>query len=83
MKSKLGMFSTLLFIFGLISYIAVLFGNDNFLFIGVILSALGFILAVFAEKGIYKKVGLFGNGIIILIAIVIPFLVTTFFWNTP
>jgi hypothetical protein len=83
MKSKLGMFSILLFIFGLISYIAVLFGNDNFLFIGVILASLGFILAVFAEKGIYKAVGLFGNGIIIFITIVIPFIVTTFFWNTP
>lgn len=83
MKGKLSIFSSLLFFIGLISYIAVLFGNDNFLFIGVVLSALGFILALFAEKGLYKKVGLFGNGIIIIIAIVIPFIVTTFFWNTP
>jgi hypothetical protein len=83
MKSKLGTISTLLFFIGLISYIAVLFGNDHFLFSGVILSALGFILALFAEKGLYKKVGLFGNGIILVIAIVIPFIVTTFFWNTP
>jgi hypothetical protein len=83
MKSKLGIFSTLLFFIGLISYIAVLFGNDSFLFIGVILSALGFVLALFAEKGMYKKVGLVGNGIIIIISIVIPFIVTTFFWNTP
>jgi hypothetical protein len=83
MKSKLGIFSTLLFFIGLISYIAVLFGNDSFLFIGVILSALGFVLALFAEKGMYKKVGLVGNGILLIISIVIPFIVTTFFWNTP
>jgi hypothetical protein len=83
MKSKLGIYSTLLFFIGLISYIAVLFGNDSFLFIGVILSALGFVLALFAAKGMYKKVGLVGNGILLIISIVIPFIVTTFFWNTP
>jgi hypothetical protein len=74
MKSKLGIFSTLLFFIGLISYIAVLFGNDSFLFIGVILSALGFVLALFAAKGMYKKVGLVGNGILLIISIVIPFI---------
>ncbi|MDC3414747.1 hypothetical protein [Terrihalobacillus insolitus] len=83
MKSKLGLPSTILFVFGLVYYIAVLFGNDHFLLAGVILSTLGFILALFAEKGIYKKIGLVGNGIILFITIVIPFIVTTFFWNEP
>jgi hypothetical protein len=62
---------------------AVLAGKDDFLLAGVILSAIGFILALFAEKGVYKKVGLIGNGIIIFIAVIIPFIVTTFFWNEP
>ncbi|WP_085994590.1 hypothetical protein [Oceanobacillus senegalensis] len=83
MKSKLGGFSTILFFVGLVSYIAVLFGNDNFLLFGVILSAIGFVSALFAEKEVYKKIGLVGNGIILFISIVIPFIVTTFFWNKP
>jgi hypothetical protein len=83
MKGKLGVFSTILFFIGLGSYIAVLFGKDDFLLAGVILSAIGFILALFAEKGVYKKVGLIGNGIIIFIAVIIPLIVTTFFWNEP
>jgi hypothetical protein len=83
MKGKLGAFSTILFFIGLVSYIVVLFGKDDFLLAGVILSAIGFILALFAEKGVYKKVGLIGNGIVIFIAVIIPLIVTTFFWNEP
>ncbi|TMN22164.1 hypothetical protein [Lentibacillus cibarius] len=84
MKSKLGGFSTILFLIGLVSYIAIFLGNDNFLLVGgVIISAIGFILALFAEKGVYKKIGLIGNGIILFIAFVIPFIVTNFLWNRP
>ncbi|TRM10871.1 hypothetical protein FH966_03570 [Lentibacillus cibarius] len=84
MKSKLGGFSTILFLIGLVSYIVVFLGNDNFLLVGgVIISAIGFILALFAEQGVYKKIGLIGNGIIIFIAFVIPFIVTNFLWNRP
>ncbi|KIL51513.1 hypothetical protein KP77_10250 [Jeotgalibacillus alimentarius] len=83
MKSKLGVFSTILFLIALVSYIAVLFGNDSFLLVGVILSVLGFILGLFSEKGVYRKIGLIGNGIILFVTIVIPFIVTTFFWNRP
>ncbi|TDL32086.1 hypothetical protein E2R51_12065 [Jeotgalibacillus sp. S-D1] len=68
---------------GLVSYIIVLFGNDYLLLVGVILSALGFILALFAKKDMYRILGLIGNGILLFITIVIPFIVTTFFWNTP
>lgn len=83
MKKILSIVSTVLFFIGLMSYILILFGNDNFLLVGVIASTIGFILALFAEKGVYKKVGLIGNGIIIFIAVIIPFIVTTFFWNEP
>ncbi|MEN1970052.1 hypothetical protein WMZ97_18510 [Lentibacillus sp. N15] len=83
MRSKLGGFSTILFFVGLVSYGVVLLVNDSFLLGAVIVSAIGFILALFAEKGVYKKIGLFGNGIILVITIVIPFIVITFFWNEP
>lgn len=83
MRKIVSILSTILFFTGLASYIAVLFGNDNFLLGGVIVSIIGFILALFAEEGVYKKIGLIGNGIIIFIAVIIPFIVTTFFWNEP
>ncbi|MFC4025523.1 hypothetical protein ACFOUV_17215 [Oceanobacillus longus] len=83
MNSKIGVLSTVLFFVGLVSYIFVLFGNDSFLIVGVIVSVIGFILALLAEKGMYKKIGLLGNGIILFITIVFPFIVTTFFWNQP
>jgi hypothetical protein len=83
MKSKLGGFSTILFFVGIVLYGLVLSGFDRFLIGAVIVSAVGIIIASFAEKGVYKKIGLFGNGIILVITIVIPFIVTTFFWNEP
>ncbi|MGD6855865.1 hypothetical protein [Bacillus infantis] len=83
MKSKLGLFSTIFFLIGLLTYTAVLFGYDNLLLAGVILSAIGLILGLFAEKGRYKKIGLTGNGFILVITIIIPFIVTNFFWNRP
>jgi hypothetical protein len=83
MKSKLGGFSTILFFVGIVLYGLVLSGFDRFLIGAVIVSAVGIIMASFAEKGVYKKIGLFGNSIILVITIVIPFIVTTFFWNEP
>lgn len=83
MKSKLGRFSTILFLLGLVLYGVVLVVNDSFLLGAVIIAAIGFILALFAERSTFKNIGLFGNGFIILITIVIPFLITTFFWNEP
>lgn len=83
MKSKLGGLSTILFFVGIMLYGLVLLGFDKFLIGAVIVSAVGIIMASFAEKGVYKKVGGFGNGIILVITIVIPFIVTTFFWNEP
>ncbi|WP_176330396.1 hypothetical protein [Oceanobacillus rekensis] len=46
MKNKLGVFSTILFFVGLVSYGVVLLVNDIFLFGAVIVSAIGFILAL-------------------------------------
>lgn len=83
MKSKIGEFSTVLFLLGLLLYCLAFIGNDRFLLGAVIVSTIGFILALFAEKSTFKIIGLFGNGIIIIITIVVPFIVTTFLWNQP
>ncbi|WP_051428408.1 hypothetical protein [Bacillus sp. J33] len=83
LKSKLGVLSAILFFIGLVSYIPVLFGNDHFLLGGLIISVIGFLFALIAEKGAFKKAGLIGNCMIIFIAAIIPFIVTTFFWNEP
>ncbi|MBE4909870.1 hypothetical protein IMZ08_17685 [Bacillus luteolus] len=83
MKSKIGGVSTVLFFVGLLLYCLAFMGNDRFLLGAVIVSAIGLILALIAGKSTYKIIGLFGNGIIIIITIVVPFLVTTFFWNHP
>ncbi|WP_425445472.1 hypothetical protein [Virgibacillus ndiopensis] len=82
MKKMAGILSYILFLFGIASYIVIFLGNDSFLLTGVIISAIGFILALYAEKP-FKKIGLFGNGLVLLIAFIIPFIVTTFFWNEP
>ncbi|MGP4070330.1 hypothetical protein [Halobacillus sp. B29] len=83
MRRKLGIISTVLFLVSLVAYITMLSGNDAFLFAGVFISLLGVVFAMFSNKGPYRNIGLIGNGLIILVVIIIPFIVTTFFWNTP
>lgn len=83
MKKVSGIISAILFVVGLLCYVVMLFGNDSFLLSGVIASAIGFILALFAEKGAYKGIGLIGNAIIVIVGVIFPFIVTTFFWNQP
>ncbi|TMU87269.1 hypothetical protein FGG79_03835 [Bacillus sp. BHET2] len=83
MRKKLSVISFLLFLIGAAAFIAMLLGYDRFLFAGVIISVAGFVTALFSEKGLYKRVGLFGNGGIVFVAIIVPLVVTTFFWNTP
>ncbi|WP_058308234.1 hypothetical protein [Gracilibacillus massiliensis] len=84
MKGKLGAFSIILFFIGLMSYlVSILFANGIFFISGVIASVIGFIAALFAEKGGLKKSGLGGNGAIIFITVVFPYLVRTLYWTGP
>ncbi|MYL18616.1 hypothetical protein GLW04_01870 [Halobacillus litoralis] len=83
MRRKLGIISTVLFLVSLAAYITTLSGNDAFLFAGVVIAVLGLVFAMLSEKGTYRKIGFMGNGLILLVSIIIPFIVTTFFWNTP
>lgn len=83
MRNMLGVLSTILFLVGLSIYLLTLFGYDQYLRIGVILSCIGFLLSLIASRSIYQKVGSFGNGVIIFFAILLPLAVTTFLWNQP
>ncbi|WP_230980710.1 hypothetical protein [Rossellomorea arthrocnemi] len=83
MKKYLTIGSFLFFLISLIIYILSFLGYDTFLLPAVIISVIGFITALFGEKSIYRKIGLFGNGVILVVVLLIPFIVTTFFWNSP
>ncbi|WP_188454839.1 hypothetical protein [Virgibacillus oceani] len=78
MRKIAGILSYGLFLFGIASFIVILFGINTFLLAGVTASAIGLTLALFAEKTL-KKIGLIGNGTVLLIAVAVPFIVTTFF----
>ncbi|WP_433747454.1 hypothetical protein [Falsibacillus pallidus] len=83
MRSKLSSISFILFLIAVVSYLVTLLGLDKFLIIAVLCSAAGFVIALFSKSGMYKTLSLFGNGFIIFIAILIPFVVTTFIWTGP
>lgn len=84
MKNIFGIISTILFIVGLVCYVSMFFGSyDSVILAGIIASVIGFILAFFAKKDVFKQIGLFGNAIVLIISIILPFIVTTFFWNQP
>ncbi|WP_352222839.1 hypothetical protein [Bacillus sp. SM2101] len=78
------MLSAISFIIGLITFVLMLIGIDDYLYnFGIFVSVIGLFLAMFAEKGLSRKIGLVGNSVIVLFIIIIPLIVTTFFWNTP
>ncbi|KUP04126.1 hypothetical protein Q75_16180 [Bacillus coahuilensis p1.1.43] len=83
MKKWLGVMAFGLFVIAALSYAALFIGSDELLFMAVMVSAVGFILGLFAEKSSYKWISLVGNGLILFVAIVVPMFVTTFIWNTP
>ncbi|QTC41662.1 hypothetical protein I7V34_21935 [Bacillus sp. V3] len=83
MKKKLSFLSFVLFLIGALFYVMMLFGRDEFLLAGVSCSAAGLIIALFSERGTFKKIAIAGNVVIVGVALIVPFIVTTFFWNTP
>ncbi|PFG07602.1 hypothetical protein [Bacillus sp. es.034] len=83
MKKVFSIGSFTIFLIGLVFYFLTLLGNDTFLLPAVIMAGIGFVAALFGKKTIYRKIGLFGNGLILVIGILLPFVVTTFFWNKP
>ncbi|MEK4666542.1 hypothetical protein [Niallia sp. FSL R7-0271] len=57
--------------------------RESAIFFIWILPTIGLILGIFGKKGFFKIGGLIGHILILTFTAVIPFVVTTFFWNTP
>lgn len=83
MKQKLARLSVLLFLLSSVAFIIMLFGNDTFLFAGAVLALVGLVMAIISERGLFRNIGLIGNGSVVMVVYILPFIVTTFFWNSP
>lgn len=83
---KSGIISIVLFLISLMVYAVWFFNEDLFsksaMIIAVLLPIIGIITAFFTKKKSLKIVGLLGNSLVLLWAVVIPF-ASTLFWNTP
>lgn len=83
---KFGFISVTDFLISLMVYAAWFFNEDLFsksaMIIAVLLPIVGIITAFFTNEKSLKIVGLLGNSLVLLWALVIPF-ASTLFWNTP
>ncbi|MBT2643475.1 hypothetical protein J7I80_14630 [Bacillus sp. ISL-41] len=83
---KSGIISVAAFLISLIVYGAWFFNEDLFsksaMIIAVVLPIIGIITAFFTKKKSLKIVGVIGNSLVLLWAVVIPY-ASTLFWNTP
>lgn len=83
---KTGIISIAAFLISLMVYAAWFFNEDLFsksaMVIAVVLPIIGIITAFFTKKKSLKIVGILGNSLVLLWALVIPF-ASTLFWNTP
>jgi len=81
-----GFISVTAFLISLMVYAAWFFNEDLFsksgMVIAVVLPIIGIITAFFTNEKSLKIVGLLGNSLVLLWAIVIPF-ASTLFWSTP
>lgn len=83
---KLGMVSVGLFAISIIVYGAWFFNESAYdgkgvLLLAVLLPVIGLITA-FKAKGFLKAVGILGNSLVLLLAVIIP-AASTLFWNQP
>jgi hypothetical protein len=83
LKKVFSMGSFIIFLIGLVFYALALLGKDAFLLPAVIMAVVGFVAGFFGEKTTHRKIGLFGNGLLLVVGLLLPFVVTTFFWNKP
>jgi hypothetical protein len=81
-----GFISVTTFLISLMVYAAWFFNEDLFsksgMIIAVVLPIIGIITAFFTKKKPLKIVGLLGNSLVLLWAVVIPF-TFSLFWSTP
>lgn len=88
MKKTLSRVSAVIFFINLLNYVLFITGIDIIqeniyfpVFFGG--SVLGLLFAFTGEKNIYRKIGMWGNLFIVFLIFILPFIVTTFFWNEP
>jgi uncharacterized membrane protein YqjE len=83
---KLGIISVAAFVISLTVYATWFFNEDLFsnsaIIIAVVFPIIGLITAFFSKKQSLKIVGLIGNSLVLLCAVVIPF-ASILFWNQP
>ncbi|QDQ02417.1 hypothetical protein FOH38_19150 [Lysinibacillus fusiformis] len=80
--------SIYVFIFNLLFYALTMFNIDlvpGIVWRSVLITGpiIGIILALLYSKGKLKVIGLSGNLFVFVIAILLPYIVTTFIWNRP
>ncbi len=84
---KLGFISVVSFAISFLGYSAWFFNEDLFsnsiiIFIGLILPLIGLITGFFSKKKSLKIVGILGNFLVLLWAVILP-LASTLFWSQP
>lgn len=83
---KSGIISVVAFFISLIVYASWFFNEELFsksvMILVVVLPFIGIITALFSKNKSLKIVGLLGNSLVLIWAVVIP-LASTLFWNTP
>ncbi|MBK3495149.1 hypothetical protein JFL43_09830 [Viridibacillus sp. YIM B01967] len=85
----MALLSIYVFILNLLFYVLSTFVNVDLVpgkvWLGVLIICpiIGVILALVYSKGKLKVIGLSGNLLIFFIAILFPYIVTTFIWNRP
>ena len=83
MKPYLNSLSFLLFLVSVVSYLIMLVGVDSFLFLSLLSAAIGLAISFFGTKKPFRIFCIASNAVMVFLVIGIPFIVTTFFWNTP
>ncbi|RLJ87025.1 hypothetical protein [Planococcus citreus] len=81
-----GTISVATFLISLAVY-TIWFFNENLfsnsaMIVAVALPLIGIVAALFAKNRSLRAVGLVGNSLVLLLAVIIPF-ISTLFWSTP
>ncbi|MBU9675183.1 hypothetical protein KQ939_00060 [Planococcus sp. CP5-4] len=81
-----GTISVAAFLISLFVYTAWFFNENLFsnsaMIVAILLPLIGIVAALFAKNRSLKAVGLIGNSLVFVLAVIIPFL-STLFWSTP
>ncbi|MBG9813854.1 hypothetical protein ACU3L3_13225 [Priestia endophytica] len=89
MKKSLGLISAISFVISLFITVVGMYITDSFfpngvmIFFCMMLPFVSFILGIAGQRGILKFIGMYGNLLILIWMVIIPFVIGYFFWNQP